>query len=129
MDQTSISDDVMRFILLSVPSVPYLEALLLLRCNAGQHWDSKQIATRLYLSDKAAQMLLAELLDGGVVINEAENPLQYRYQPKSNDLAQIIDRLADIYAKNLVSVSNLIHSKSNKKAQQFADAFIWRKDT
>jgi hypothetical protein len=41
----------------------------------------------------------------------------------------MLDRLAGIYARNLVDVTNLIHSKTSRKAQQFADAFKWRKDS
>ena len=44
-------------------------------------------------------------------------------------LHALIDQLAALYAHNLVGVTHLIHSKLNKKAQQFADAFIWQKDT
>ena len=39
-----------------------------------------------------------------------------------------IDRLADLYATHLVEVTHLIHSSLDRKAQQFADAFKWRKD-
>jgi hypothetical protein len=39
------------------------------------------------------------------------------------------DRLADLYATHLVEVTLLIHSSLDRKAQQFADAFKWRKDT
>lgn len=44
-------------------------------------------------------------------------------------LHALIDQLAALYAHNLVGVTHLIHSKLNKKAQQFADAFKWQKDT
>ena len=40
----------------------------------------------------------------------------------------MIDRLAEVYYQHLVEVTNLIHSKTSKKAQQFADAFKWRKE-
>jgi hypothetical protein len=53
----------------------------------------------------------------------------YRYYPNSEELRQMIDRLAETYTKNLIEVTNLIHSKTGKKAQQFADAFKWRKDS
>ena len=50
-------------------------------------------------------------------------------QMETNAALSMIDQLAEIYAKNLVEVTNLIHSKIGKRAQQFADAFKWRKDT
>jgi Mn-dependent DtxR family transcriptional regulator len=131
MDSRPIPDDVTRFILLSVPSVPYLEAMLLLRRDTRQAWDPARLAQRLYLSDSAAQTLLAELHASGILEvadPDARMPL-YRYHPRSEELRQMIDRLAEVYAKNLIEISNLIHSKISKKAQQFADAFMWRKDS
>lgn len=128
MDQAAIPDKAKRFIRLGIPSVPYLEAILLLREDANKMWDYKEISQRLYLSDQAAQALLAELLAGGVVTTDELAPPRFRYQPNTEDLQQMIDLLASIYATNLVEVTHLIHSKLNKKAQQFADAFLLRKD-
>ena len=61
-----LADDIKRFILTSIPSVPYLEAMLLLRNQADEPWDSVRLAQRLYLSDKAAAALLDELHQAGV---------------------------------------------------------------
>lgn len=85
------------------------------------------MAQRLYLSDKVGASLLSGLAAAGVA--DAEQLGQYRYRPQSEELTQLIDRLAIEYAKNLVGVSNLIHSKMSKKAQQFVDAFVLRKDS
>lgn len=127
MNRPPIPDDITRFILLCIPSVPYLEAMLLLRRENTRPWDHIRLARRLYLSESAAQALLSELHVNGVLeIVDPELAL-YSYQPKYDDLRQMIDRLADAYAKNLIGVTNLIHSTVNKKAQQFADAFLWRK--
>jgi hypothetical protein len=41
----------------------------------------------------------------------------------------MVTRLADVYAKNLTEVTNIIHSKTDRRAQQFADAFRWRRDS
>lgn len=128
MNQALIPDSVKRFILLHIRSVPYLEAMLLLRDHASQAWDYRQVSQRLYLSDNNAKSLLAELEADGVLRADDSKPAHYHYDPKTPLLREEIDRLATIYAKNLVEVSNLIHAKTNKKAQQFADAFIWRKD-
>lgn len=133
----SISDDVRRFVLTSIPSVPYLEAMLLLRNEAAWTWDGKALAQRLYMSEKAAGALLCELHAAGVldvadVVLDASQPdpaSSYRYAPVSAELRQMIDRLAEAYSKHLVEVTNLIHSKTSKKAQQFADAFKLRKDS
>jgi hypothetical protein len=127
MSGVPIPDDVRRFIVLAIPSVPYLEALLLMRSCPERPWNANQIAQRLYSSDKVGAALLAELAAAGIA--GAEPGGLYRYRPQSEQLTEIIDRLAAIYAANLVGVSNLIHSKLNKKAQQFVDAFVFRRDS
>jgi hypothetical protein len=125
----SIPEDVIRFVLTSIPSVPYLEAMLLLRERADQAWDAAWLAQRLYLGEKAAGDLLEELLAAGVLRKDSRSPPCFCYDPGSEELRQMIDRLAAVYAAHLVAVTHLIHSKTGKKAQQFADAFIWRKET
>jgi hypothetical protein len=131
MGRDSIPDDVARFILTSITSVPYLEAMLLLRNAPDVIWDAKKVAQRLYMSEKASSQLLGELHAADVValVVLAEQDAQaFRYSPGSEEMRQLIDRLADAYARHLVPVSNLIHSKISKKAQQFADAFKLRKE-
>lgn len=125
---TEIPDDVRRFVLTSIPSVPYLEALLLLRAEPGQAWDSTQLARRLYLSEKNAAALLA-LLHEAQLLGAAPEAGYYQYQPVSDELDQMVGRVARAYSTNLVEITNLIHSATGKKAQHFADAFIWRKDS
>jgi hypothetical protein len=129
MTREPIPEDVRRFILTSITSVPYLEAMLLLRNAPNQSWDRTGVARRLYVSAKAAGELLSDLCAAGfLVVTEPETPL-YRYHPRSDELREMIDQLAEAYAKNLIEVTNLIHSKTGKKEQQFADAFRWRKDS
>ncbi len=128
-DNGTISDEIKRFILTSVPSVPYLEAMLLLKNETAPPWDSTRLANRLYISEKAAASLLAELHEAGVTRIDDEALVSYCYSPATDSLREIIDRLADVYAAQLVEITNLIHSKTGKKAQHFADAFKWRKDS
>jgi hypothetical protein len=130
MDHVPIPEDARRFVLTSVPSVPFLEALLLMRANPDQHWRPDKLAQRLYIRDKMAQGLLDELcLAGMAARSAAPDPGVYRYQPASEGLKARIDQLADLYSKHLVEVTLLIHSSLDRKAQQFADAFRLRKDT
>ncbi|WP_136419057.1 hypothetical protein [Herbaspirillum sp. ST 5-3] len=128
MNREQIPDEARRFILASIPSVPFLEAMLLLRRNAAQDWDSKRLATRLYLSERSASELLSAL-QAADVLATTDNNAVFRYQPASESLRQMIDLLAESYAHHLVEISNLIHSKTGKRAHQFADAFKWRKDS
>jgi hypothetical protein len=129
MSRESIPDDVKRFVLTSIPSIPYLETLLLLRSNENRPWSSEDVARRIYISEKAALGLLQELLASGFACTTDADEPQYRYAPTNEDMRELIDRLAQSYSKNLVDVTELVHSKINKRAKQFADAFIWRKDS
>lgn len=128
MDQSDIPDSLKRFILLFVPSVPYLEALLLLRNPATSLWDAATLAPQLYLSDAAAQSLVEELLKNGVLVADDVARGKFRYQPRTAELAQMIDQLAHFYSRNLIEITHLIHAKTNKKAYKFANAFIWGKE-
>ena len=130
MEKAPIPEDLRRFVLTSIPSVPFLEALLLLRANPAQAWDSDMLASRLYVRERTAHGLLEDLCRAGVVAPGAETPRPgYRYRPASEQLRERIDALADLYAKQLVEVTLLIHSTLDRKAQQFADAFKLRKDS
>ncbi|MGZ8287906.1 MAG: hypothetical protein ACXW2U_00495 [Telluria sp.] len=124
-EQDRMPEEVQRFILLAVPSVPYLEALLLLRHDPTLAWDAVQVARRLYLHEKAAQGLLDQLYASAVL--SAAGAGTYRYAPQTAQLRALIDRVADAYSHNLVGVSKLIHSKTENKAQQFGAAFVPRK--
>jgi hypothetical protein len=121
-----IPEAVQRLILLAIPSVPYLEALLLLRGAPAACWNAAQVGSRLYLAEKAAQALLDQLLEAGLVAPGATEGAVC-YAPQGEHMRELVDGLAQAYSSNLIGVTELIHSKSNAKARQFADAFVFRK--
>jgi hypothetical protein len=130
MANSSIPEDLRRFVLTSIPSVPFLEALLLMRAGLSQPWRRETLAARLYLREKVAESLLAELCAAGMA--EPCPPPDSDaccYRPESEALRARIDLLAEMYATHLVEVTQLIHSTLDRKAQQFANAFTWRKDS
>jgi len=124
--KATIPEDIRRFILTSIPSVPFLEALLLLRAATDQSWRADTLARRLYIGDRTAQALLDELCTSGMARRAGD---AYCYAPGSAVLGARIDQLADLFARHLVDVTVLIHSSLDRKAQQFANAFKWRKDS
>jgi hypothetical protein len=128
MTRKSLPDDLTRFVLTSIPSVPLLEAMLLLRNEPADEWDAKRLAKRLYISERAASQLLDEMHAAELIGIGNDAAPSYRYGPAAESVREIVDRLADAYAVNLVEITNLIHSGSAKKAQRFADAFRLRKD-
>jgi hypothetical protein len=132
MDNAVIPEDVRRFVLTSIPSVPFLEALLLMRAAPDQPWRTDSLARRLYVRDKVAEALLADLCRAGMAApwpGSGGSAPAYNYRPRENALRERIDHLADLYAAHLVEVTHLIHSSLDRKAHQFADAFKWRKDS
>lgn len=130
MENVPFPEDLRRFVLTSIPSVPFLEALLLLRANPAQEWHPTTLAGRLYVRERTAEALLEDLARGGMAIRCGATPHDcYQYQPSSPQLRQRIDSLAELYARHLVEVTVLIHSSLDRKAQQFADAFKLRKDS
>jgi hypothetical protein len=130
MDNFAIPEDIRRFVLTSIPSVPYLEALLLMRADPAQTWTRDALARRLYVREKVAEALLDDLCRGGIAALVSDSGAgAYCYRPREELLRERIDRLAELYATHLVEVTHLIHSSLDRKAQQFADAFKWRKDS
>jgi hypothetical protein len=125
MTSAELPEDVRRFILTSIPSVPYLEALLLLRAEPARGWDASQLARRLYVADRAGAELLQLLRDSGIAQDAGDEGLRYAPPP---ELAALLDRVAQAYASHLVAVTGLIHSRIARRAQRFADAFRFRKD-
>ena len=124
----TIPDDVRRFVLTSLPSVPHLEALLLFHGAPQAPRHAREVARLLYTAERAAAELLEHLCEAGMLAcDRAADPL-YRYEPRDPALHEMIDRLAAVYASNLIAVTNLIHDSTHKNARRFADAFKLRKE-
>ncbi len=127
MSLGTIPEDVRRFVVTSIPSVPHLEAILLLRDRSSGGWEAREVAQRLYMPEKSAVKVLSELVEAGIVAVTEGAAAPYRYAPGSPELAALIDRVADTYSHDLIGVTELIHSATGRKAQFFADAFNLRK--
>lgn len=125
MAPSNIPDDVRRFLLGAIPSVPHLEALLLLRAEPDEGWTQLRLARRLYIDAPVAARLLHDLRDAGLL--QPANP-GYQFDPLDSELAGVVAALDAIYARHVVEVAELIHSSSDRKAHRFADAFRLRKE-
>lgn len=125
---SSISADLRRFILTSIPSVPHLEAALLLHARPGQAHTAVEVAARLYVPQRVAEDVLRTLCAGGILrCDDAAEP-RYRFEPGQAALGPLLDELARTYAEDLVGVTRLIHDATQKNAQRFADAFKLRRE-
>lgn len=127
MTKENLPDDIRRF-LLAIPSIPYLETILLLRGAPGEKWDTRRVAQRLFLGEEKISGMLPDLCNTGICEVVAGAPDLFIFKPQSPALAELIDRVASYYARNLIEVTNMIHTKnSSQRIRQFADAFQWRK--
>lgn len=126
MARDPIPEELRRFLLTSVTSVPFVEALLLFRERRGAPLETAVVARRLYMPEHAAAAVVQELADAGIVQPAGESAM-HRFEP-TPELAGIVEVLAAHYRSHLVEVTDLIHAKTARKAHRFADAFKWRKD-
>ena len=124
-----IPDDVREFIINEIDSIVELEALLILCKNSETEWSVRDLSERLYAGESQTQQALAKLHSSGFLTTGNKRPTAYRYEPKTQEQREMVGRVAEIYSKFLIPVTNLIHAKSENKVQQFADAFKLRKRT
>jgi hypothetical protein len=127
MSEALIPAEVQAFLLQHLDSIVQLEALLLLRADPTCGWTAETIAKRLYTTTQEAAVALERLAADSLVTTPEGMPGSYRYHPASGELADMVDRVAELYAKYLIPVTNLIHSKPRSRVQEFADAFKLRK--
>lgn len=126
MGKQKLTDDLRNFIQ-SIPSIPFLEAILLLKGPPVRPWTSDSVGKRLYLAQDQAAIIMRSLCSARICNTVPDHPDQYIYHPVSMELDDLICRLIDFYAHNLIEVTNLIHANtSQKNVQQYADAFKWR---
>jgi len=123
----TISDEVRRYIVAAVPSIPFLEAVLLFRSGVSPEWTVERLAQRLYIGAPQARDLIDQLQAAGIVTQASSDP-SYRYAPQKAELAVLLDQLESCYRASLLEVTHLIHSKSTRQAHRLAEAFKFRKD-
>ncbi len=127
MKNIPISDEIRRFILSNIPSVPHLEALLLMRSEHEHQWSISELAKRLFINEQVTQAIVEDLQTAGVVKKVGKKPSLYQYYTSYDELKKLVDNLAITYSSSLIEVTNLIHSNMDHKAVKFANAFMWRK--
>lgn len=123
-----ITEDVRRFLSANIASVPHLEALLLLAADAGHVWTAGEVASRLYLKEDLARSLLTDLCELGLVGCDSSVAPGFVYAPATPEIARVVVAVHAAYRGQLIEMTRLIHSRTSRKALQFADAFRWRKE-
>ena len=146
LDQSAVD----RFIISRIDSVPHLEALLLLwrsrpvpraasAASASQAhpaafssapesglWSIEQIAHRLWVAPESARTVLLDLKNSQLIAEaKPETRYYYKSDPELDPLLQAVDAT---YAREMIRISNMIHSKGSAAVRDFARAFRFKKD-
>ena len=95
----------------------------------GHVWTSAALAEQLRIDPAWVETQLRAMAAGGlVVVLDGHPSAEYRFEPRTAEVARAIDDLATAYADRRVTVIGLIFAKPLDKIRSFADAFRIRKD-
>jgi hypothetical protein len=116
--------EVDRFILDEIDSVPHIEALLILWNSRPRTLSVGELAGLLFLPQDHTRQILEDLQQRTLVVSgETGNTYNPAY-PRDQLMADV-DRT---WRRELVRVSNMIHSKGSPAVREFARAFRFKKD-
>jgi hypothetical protein len=115
-----------EFIQTQIESVDQLRALLLLKADPKMEWDALTVAVKLYLKPEAAIVVLDALTAKGLLVRNGDPP-HYRFEPKTPELASLIEQLAGLDRERPVTLLNMIYERP-QALQAFADAFRLKKE-
>jgi hypothetical protein len=119
-----IPSDIQQFILDRIDSIAQLEALLLLRGSPDTWWEEGRIAERLYIPVLDCRPVVTGLHNARLLVKQENEKVEcYRYRPENGNLREMVDRLAYYYVQHIVPITNLVHSKSRSRIQEFTRAF------
>lgn len=122
-------EEIYRFILNQIDSVPQMEALLLVWESRPKKWAENEIAERLYIGIDAVRNIMQELVRRRLLAADTQQSVkQYFYESKSEDLDSLIEAVAATYRHDLVRVSTFIHTKASSAVRDFAKAFKFTKE-
>lgn len=121
-------EDVYRFILNQIDSVPQMEALLLVWESRPKKWIERELAERLYIDIEVVRNIMQELVRRRLLAVDTQAARQYFYESKSGGLDDLIEAVAATYRRDLVRVSTFIHTKASSAVRDFAKAFKFTKE-
>ena len=77
----AVPEDVERFLVKHVPSVAHIEAILLMRREAERTFSVQQLAASLYVKERSAAVIIADLLEDGFVVGDGSGAVRYAPSP------------------------------------------------
>ena len=126
--ERSEDQEVLRFILEHLETVPHLEAMLLIWQNQSTAWTPDVLAQRIYVSTAIGRAILDDFHRQGLLRKADASAASYMYDPGWDAERRMLPQVADLYRKQLVQVTKLIHSKGSSSVREFARAFQIKKE-
>ncbi|MGH9616243.1 MAG: hypothetical protein ACRD28_05815 [Acidobacteriaceae bacterium] len=120
--------DAQEFILENLDSVPHLEALVLLWNSRPVGWTCEELASRLYIPPEKVSDVLRDLVRLQLIAESQTPVAKYSYFPRSEEQNEMMRRIDEVYRRDLVRISNMIHSKAPSGVREFARAFRFKKE-
>jgi DNA-binding IclR family transcriptional regulator len=127
-NRTFTREQIDRFIVDEIDSVPQLEALLLIWNRRPRTWTSADLSRELYVSADFAHEILRYLAQHRFVVEVEEKTGCYILKLRSEETEDLLSALDKVYRRELVRISNLIHEKSSRALRDFASAFRFKKE-
>jgi hypothetical protein len=112
-----------RFIVDEIDSVPQLEALLLFWKNRPQVWSCESMAKSLYVSPDVSRDIIERLAQRHLITQVEGSRGEFALNADSEEKERLLASLDAIYRRELVRISNMIHTKASRGVRDFADAF------
>jgi hypothetical protein len=128
MPETNPQVDVYEYILEKIDSVPHLEAVILLWNSRPVGWSPEELASRLYVSTERAAEILQDLVRQQLVQQASGSPPRFSYLPRSEEQNEWMFRVDTVYRREIVRISNMLHSKASPSVREFARAFRFKKE-
>jgi predicted ArsR family transcriptional regulator len=128
MTQADPENEVDRFILDEIDSVPHLEALLLLWRNKEKSWRVEEMAHSLYVKAEQAENILQDLARRNLVAVHTEGERAFAYDSSSENRNALLGQVDETYRRELIRITRMIHSKAAPSVREFARAFRLKKD-
>ena len=117
--------DVDRFIMERIDTVPHLEALLMMWREHPRRWSAETMARRLWVHPEVARAILQDLARDRLAVAVADQAeYHYRSEPEQD---RLLARMNESYRREMIRISNMIHSKPSSAIREFARAFRLRK--
>ena len=115
-----------EFIKTRIGSLNELRTLLLFRARANTDCDATEVSGKLYLKHPDSAAAITALVAHGLLVPSDKRD-HFRYQPRSEELARLVEELAEMDRRHPVTLINMIYERP-RDIQAFADAFKLTKD-